>query len=435
MNESKLAAIGLGLGVGLLWLTVLPATAAWVEQDRDRPGGNFHTFPMTRIADGWEDRGRFAKDPGWCREACELDAVCKAYSYESFGTRGNTHRSQCALKDRVPEPVAHEGMISGVKRFTEQSRTFSPPLYRTVQLNICLRRDEECGRPVADRWCQAQGFSSASGWKEESNVDRNLFLGDEGICSDADCSGFSEITCTQVATMTPQAPTGPAGPGALLPPQAVPEIPGVQADAITGFRQVVAAGDSLTFEVDYSVEATHGNPVYLGGWIFDRSGSAVSGYKPTAIQAPGRGRARLEISLDSGASGAREIEFFLSELAEESPFVRRRFPLDMRLPGGQEAVAPKLQPAPGYQVGNPPIPSDISGSWRNNLGHVYHIHQVGGQIGYDDPILQEHVMGSFTGKTVTVNWSAGSVKGTITKWDDEGRAERIEWENGVVFER
>jgi hypothetical protein len=103
-------------------------------------------------------------------------------------------------------------------------------------------------------------------------------------------------------------------------------------------------------------------------------------------------------------------------------------------------VIPNIQPATGYKVGKSAAPSapqqlDLSGLWKNDLGSEYQINQQGQKITYQDPILNLPVSGTVAGKTVSVSWSGGSVKGTITKWDNEGRANRIEWDNGIIFRR
>lgn len=102
-------------------------------------------------------------------------------------------------------------------------------------------------------------------------------------------------------------------------------------------------------------------------------------------------------------------------------------------------VAPKIKPATGYQTGVQDSIADISGHWRNNAGQSYDISQQGPSIGYDDPILHQKVTGSVNGRTVTVSWQEGtatrSVKGTVTSLDSDGKARRIEWENGIIFER
>jgi hypothetical protein len=48
-----------------------------------------------------------------CRQACEADVQCKAYTFVYPGVQGP--QGQCYLKSSVPAPVANKGCISGVK--------------------------------------------------------------------------------------------------------------------------------------------------------------------------------------------------------------------------------------------------------------------------------------------------------------------------------
>jgi len=324
----------------------------WIEEDTDRPGKNFRNFWML--------------PPGSkiCREACEKDADCKAYTYVPPDLSGDPSKGRCWLKNGVPQPVSREGMVSGVKRFFDHAK---------------------------------------------------------------------------------KAPTGPAtGPGILLPPKVGPGKAGVaQADAVMSFRLVETKGDHLTFEVDYSVEPYHGNTVYLGGWIYDNKGQAISGYKPISVAVPGPGKARLEVTLDSGQGHrGKEIEFFLSE-PNKGPFIKKRFPLNMRLPAAP-TQPPKFKTAPGYVVapgakaqGDQQV--DLSGTWNSNIGLVYQISQSGNKLSYQDPLMHKPVNGTVDGKTVTVSWTEGNavknLKGTITSVGNDSKAKRIEWKNSVVFHR
>ena len=82
----------------------------WIEEDTDRPGKNFRNFWML--------------PPGSkiCREACEKDADCKAYTYVPPDLSGDPSKARCWLKNGVPQPVSREGMVSGVKRFFDHAK-------------------------------------------------------------------------------------------------------------------------------------------------------------------------------------------------------------------------------------------------------------------------------------------------------------------------
>lgn len=66
------------------------------------PGMDFFNFEVS------------TDDPGLCREACERDGRCRAYTYVRPGVQGVYGR--CWLKDSVPEQVADSNTVSGVIR-------------------------------------------------------------------------------------------------------------------------------------------------------------------------------------------------------------------------------------------------------------------------------------------------------------------------------
>ena len=83
---------------------------------------------------------------------------------------------------------------------------------------------------------------------------------------------------------------------------------------------------------------------------------------------------------------------------------------------------------------------NINGTWNCNIGAIYEITQDGltfrwytNNFGWD-----ENATGTITGSTVKASWSGkngyGSATGTIKSGPD-GKTNRIEWTNGVVFFR
>jgi hypothetical protein len=158
---------------------------------------------------------------------------------------------------------------------------------------------------------------------------------------------------------------------------------------------------------------------------------------------PGSHKARLEVALQSGQGHhGKEIEFFLHE-PNKGPFVKKRFPLNMRLPVAS-TQPPKVQPGSGYVVAPGAKAQnaqqiDLSGTWNSSIGLVYQISQEGNKLFYQDPMMHKPVNGTIDGKTVTVSWTEGNavknVRGTITLVGGDGKAKRIEWENNVVYYR
>lgn len=83
---------------------------------------------------------------------------------------------------------------------------------------------------------------------------------------------------------------------------------------------------------------------------------------------------------------------------------------------------------------------DIAGTWDSNIRAIYKIVQDGSTFSWTTDNLgwDETATGTITGSTVEASWSGkngyGSATGTIKSGPD-GKTNRIEWTNGVVFFR
>jgi hypothetical protein len=82
----------------------------------------------------------------------------------------------------------------------------------------------------------------------------------------------------------------------------------------------------------------------------------------------------------------------------------------------------------------------LDGRWNSSIGFQYDITQSGKNFTWNviTPV-REQGRGTLSGNNVTASWSgdngSGSAEGRITESDSQGRAQRIEWSNGVVFFR
>jgi len=76
--------------------------SAQMDDNTDRPTGDFASFELT------------PGSPARCKEACDLNPLCKAWSYVRPGYSGNK-QAACRLKNSVPEKVASPCCVSGVK--------------------------------------------------------------------------------------------------------------------------------------------------------------------------------------------------------------------------------------------------------------------------------------------------------------------------------
>ncbi len=86
-----------------------------VEPNRDRPGMDYRNFDLSEAR------------PELCQTACESDPRCKAYTYVKPGVQGP--QARCWLKSGVPNAVANECCISGVKNVTVATPPPPPPSY------------------------------------------------------------------------------------------------------------------------------------------------------------------------------------------------------------------------------------------------------------------------------------------------------------------
>jgi hypothetical protein len=77
-------------------------TSYQMEDKTDRPGGDYRDFELPNA------------DPKACAAACARDKDCKAWTYGKPGAGGE--KAHCWLKNEVPDPVANDECISGIKR-------------------------------------------------------------------------------------------------------------------------------------------------------------------------------------------------------------------------------------------------------------------------------------------------------------------------------
>jgi len=108
IGMQKLLALGLVVlsasCVGMSVPTASGTAALWgdLEEDVNRLGSDYKDIDLPK------------PDPELCREACDQDPKCKAFTYVRPGLQGAA--AKCWLKDPVAAPRANEGCcVSGVK--------------------------------------------------------------------------------------------------------------------------------------------------------------------------------------------------------------------------------------------------------------------------------------------------------------------------------
>ncbi len=78
------------------------------------------------------------------------------------------------------------------------NEVFTFPVYDVYRLNFCMNSKGECGEPVAAKWCKMKGYERAVAWQKDNNIGGlfpTFLIGEERICAQYKCDGFTEITC------------------------------------------------------------------------------------------------------------------------------------------------------------------------------------------------------------------------------------------------
>ncbi len=89
---------------------------------------------------------------------------------------------------------------------TEKSlSTFPFPTVEGVAVDHCVRSGRDCGQGGADFLCRMKGFDAASTWKTYK-PGQTYILGSKRYCNDANCTGFSTISCVAEKKAPKQAP-------------------------------------------------------------------------------------------------------------------------------------------------------------------------------------------------------------------------------------
>jgi hypothetical protein len=102
------------------------------------------------------------------------------------------------------------------------------------------------------------------------------------------------------------------------------------------------------------------------------------------------------------------------------------------------AVAPA--PGPGPSPTPPPAPPvSIAGKWKSNIGLLFEVNQTNGQFTWSLPALKQEATGNITGYDLSVSWTdamgSGQATGKVVVMSASGEAQRIEWSNGIIFDR
>lgn len=134
----------------MLWISGAAAQQAAVslEPDTNRPGMDYRSLDL-------EDAR-----PELCRQACERDEKCRAYTYIKPGIQGP--RARCWLKSGVPTPQKGACCVSGVKTAkAEQGQ--SPKAMKYVPGDIKVPPKSSAGIPGSQKTGVQSTVSSGKG--------------------------------------------------------------------------------------------------------------------------------------------------------------------------------------------------------------------------------------------------------------------------------
>jgi len=77
-------------------------------------------------------------------------------------------------------------------------RNFFSPQLADARVAFCMQSSGECGKPVADAWCQVNGFDEAVLFQREEvpgDLLATLYPDTGARCDDATCTSFHQIKC------------------------------------------------------------------------------------------------------------------------------------------------------------------------------------------------------------------------------------------------
>ena len=76
-------------------------------------------------------------------------------------------------------------------------RVFANPVWRGQRLDVCREWGANCGKPAADAFCKAEGFSDAlhAEADPQPGFSTTRVISSGQVCSGSFCTGFQQIIC------------------------------------------------------------------------------------------------------------------------------------------------------------------------------------------------------------------------------------------------
>ncbi|MCA0434032.1 MAG: hypothetical protein LCH46_12305 [Proteobacteria bacterium] len=72
------------------------------------------------------------------------------------------------------------------------------PKWKGYGLDWCLNWGASCGKPVADKYCQAKGYEKSTAFQKWENPGfATRLIGSNQVCDETECDSFASITCSK----------------------------------------------------------------------------------------------------------------------------------------------------------------------------------------------------------------------------------------------
>lgn len=85
-------------------------------------------------------------------------------------------------------------------------RSFWHPMYHNQRLNYCTLKTNECGKKVADAYCQLMGYQAATKNLIAYHLNSTQFIDSPTTCKKETCHGFELINCAMSLSHKPPKP-------------------------------------------------------------------------------------------------------------------------------------------------------------------------------------------------------------------------------------
>jgi predicted SPOUT superfamily RNA methylase MTH1 len=145
----------------------------------------------------------------WCltfENSCgkpAADAFCKAKGHLdalNFSKKDNPGVATMTIgNNAICDPQHHRcDSFNFINCRENMPKRFDQPKYRGYRLDWCLMFENNCGKPAADAFCKANGFTMAKSFEIDQNVQgRTMIISNNAICDPAhhSCDSFKFISC------------------------------------------------------------------------------------------------------------------------------------------------------------------------------------------------------------------------------------------------